>query len=48
VWSLLDNFEWAKGYTQRWGMVYVDFRDQRRIPKQSALWFRKVIRANGV
>ncbi len=48
VWSLLDNFEWAEGYTQRWGMVYVDFRDQRRIPKQSALWFREVIRANGL
>ncbi|HEV8652366.1 MAG TPA: GH1 family beta-glucosidase [Actinomycetes bacterium] len=48
VWSLLDNFEWAEGHTQRWGMVYVDYRDQRRIPKQSALWYRDVIRANGL
>jgi beta-glucosidase len=48
VWSLLDNFEWAEGYTQRWGMVYVDYGDQRRIPKQSALWYRDVIRANGL
>jgi beta-glucosidase len=48
VWSLLDNFEWAEGYTQRWGIVHVDFATQRRTPKQSAQWYSGVIRANAV
>ncbi|MFI6159025.1 GH1 family beta-glucosidase [Micromonospora haikouensis] len=48
VWSLLDNFEWAEGYDQRWGLVYVDYPTQRRVPKRSALWYREVIRANGL
>ncbi len=47
VWSLLDNFEWAFGYSQRFGIVYVDYRSGARIPKDSALWFRDVIRKNG-
>ncbi len=48
VWSLFDNFEWERGYSQRFGLVRVDFQTQRRIPKQSALWFREVIRCNGL
>jgi beta-glucosidase len=40
VWSLLDNFEWAKGYSKRFGLVHVDFSTQTRTPKASALWFR--------
>jgi beta-glucosidase len=48
VWSLLDNFEWEWGYAQRFGIVYVDYRTQRRIPKRSALWYRDLIaRRNG-
>ena len=43
VWSLLDNFEWAHGYGKRFGIVYVDYATQRRIPKRSALWYRDLI-----
>ena len=44
VWSLLDNFEWEWGYDKRFGIVFVDFETQRRIPKSSALWYRDMIR----
>jgi beta-glucosidase len=44
VWSLLDNFEWAYGYDKRFGIVRVDYPTQRRIPKQSAYWYRDTIR----
>jgi beta-glucosidase len=40
LWSLLDNFEWNSGYTKRFGIVYVDYATQQRIPKDSALWYR--------
>jgi beta-glucosidase len=43
VWSLLDNFEWEWGYGKRFGLVYVDYPTQRRIPKRSALWYRDLI-----
>ncbi|MBI1181039.1 MAG: beta-glucosidase [Alphaproteobacteria bacterium] len=45
VWSLLDNFEWGAGYGNRFGIVYVDFATQRRIPKSSADWFAALVRA---
>jgi beta-glucosidase len=48
VWSWLDNFEWAEGYRRRFGLVYVDYASQRRVPKSSAFWFRDVIRRNGL
>jgi beta-glucosidase len=47
VWSLMDNFEWAKGYEQRFGIVWVDFDTQKRIPKDSAKWYKNVIKKNG-
>jgi beta-glucosidase len=43
AWSLLDNFEWERGYSKRFGIVYVDYPTQRRVPKRSALWYRDLI-----
>ncbi len=48
VWSLLDNFEWVEGYGKRFGLVYVDFATQRRLPKASARWYAEVIDRNGL
>jgi beta-glucosidase len=47
VWSLLDNFEWAHGYSKRFGIVHVDFETQRRTPKDSARFYARVIASNG-
>lgn len=46
-WALIDNFEWAEGYDQRFGLVYVDYATGRRIPKDSARWYAEVVRSNG-
>jgi beta-glucosidase len=43
VWSLLDNFEWARGYGPRFGLVYVDYRTLERVPKQSYHWYHDFI-----
>ena len=48
VWSLLDNFEWEVGYSQRWGLIYVDYPSLRRTPKRSAYWYQRVIATNTV
>jgi beta-glucosidase len=48
TWSLLDDFEWALGYSMRFGLVYVDYRTQTRIPKLSAHWYHEVIRHNAL
>lgn len=48
VWSLLDNFEWAYGYSQRFGIIWVDFQSQERILKDSAMWYQQVIAQNGL
>jgi beta-glucosidase len=42
-WSLLDNFEWHNGYRERFGLVYVDFESQRRVLKDSARWYAKLV-----
>ncbi len=44
AWSLMDNFEWAFGFNKRFGLVYVDFETQERVPKRSAGWYAELIR----
>jgi beta-glucosidase len=48
AWSLMDNFEWASGYSKRFGLHYVDFDTLERTPKQSAIWYSEVIKNNGI
>jgi beta-glucosidase len=48
VWSLLDNLEWADGYSRRFGLIFVDFGTQARIPKASARWYQQLIAARGL
>lgn len=48
AWTLMDNFEWAFGYSKRFGLVYIDFEEQRRYLKNSAYWYSKVIGRNGL
>lgn len=47
LWTFLDNFEWDKGYSERFGLVYVDYKTQKRIAKDSAYWYQKVMETNG-
>jgi beta-glucosidase len=48
AWSLLDNFEWAKGYSKRFGLVYVDYPTQQRIIKDSGKWYARAIAQNRI
>lgn len=46
-WSIMDNFEWAEGYDPRFGLIYVDYPTQRRIVKDSAWEYKRIIESNG-
>jgi beta-glucosidase len=48
VWTLMDNFEWARGYSMRFGLIHVDYETLERTPKDSARWFAQMTRRNGL
>lgn len=48
AWSFMDNYEWAHGYNERFGLVYVDYTTQERIVKDSALWYKRVMEQNDI
>ena len=46
-WSIMDNYEWSEGYDKRFGLIYVDYRTQERIIKDSGYWYKEVMATNG-
>jgi len=48
VWSFMDNFEWAFGYSKRFGITHVDFETQQRTPRDSALWYSTLARTHEI
>ena len=48
IWTLMDNFEWAFGFSKRFGIVYTDYSNQKRILKDSAFFYKDVISNNGL
>ena len=48
AWSMLDNYEWAEGYDERFGIIEVDFATQKRTPKRTARWYQQIVANNGL
>ena len=48
VWSLMDNFEWAYGFSKRFGLIHVDYETLERTPKDSARWYAETVKRNGL
>ena len=46
-WAFTDNFEWSQGYNERFGLVYIDYQNQKRVPKDSYHWYQSIIKGNG-